>query len=163
MRGVPFAGVVLFGCSMAWGQQTPYYESFEDGVPAYFVPTRAESLSLSPWHSKEGKRSLRWEWSREEELVIHHGIGDVSRVGGLHCKASFAVWVYMEEPIADALLFEFREKEKVTGSFRFPLDFTGWRQARLFYDDFPVGRPTAKVDSIRIAAPSKVEKGTWSL
>ena len=151
---------VALACTMAWGQQDEYYESFEDGAPAYFKATRPESLSLSPWHSKHGKHSLRWDWSRGEELVIHHGIGDVSRVGGFRCRASFSVWVYMEEPISDALVLEFREGEKVTGFFRFPLDFTGWRQGRPLYLRFPSGKPTPEVDNIRIAAPTRVGKGT---
>jgi len=153
---------VLAACTMAWGQQGEYYESFEDGVPPYFTATRPESLRLSPWHSKQGSNSLRWDWAQSDELVIHHGIGDIARVGGLSSnnKASFAVWVYMEEPISYALVFEFREGDEVTGSFRFPLEFTGWRQGRPFYPDFPSGKPTAKVDNIRIVAPSQVEKGT---
>ncbi|MBM4083734.1 MAG: hypothetical protein FJ272_03005, partial [Planctomycetes bacterium] len=146
--------------AMACGQE-PEYESFEDGVPAYFAATRVESLSISPWHSKQGKNSLRWDWRQGEELAIRHGIGDLSRKGGIgkSNRPSFAVWVYMEEPIPDALVFEFREGEKVTGAFRFPLEFTGWRQGRPFYHDFPSGKPTAKVDNIRIAAPSAVAKG----
>ncbi len=151
---------VLAACTMASGQQGEYYESFEDGVPPYFAATRAESLSISPWHSKQGSNSLRWDWSKGEQLVIHHGIGDVARVGGFRCRACFAVWVYMEEPISDALVFEFREGEEVTGSFRFPLEFTGWRQGRPYYHAFPDGKPTTEVDNIRIVAPSQVAKGT---
>jgi len=150
---------VLLACPLAWCQQGEYYESFEDGAPAHFAATRAESLSISPWHSKHGKNSLRWDWSKREELVIHHGIGDVARRGGFGCRASFSVWVYAEKPIPDALVFEFREGEEVTGFFRFPLEFTGWRQARPFYHRFPNGKPTAEVDNIRIAAPSQVAKG----
>ncbi len=66
----------------------------------------------------------------------------------------------MEEPIADALVFEFREGEEVTGAFRFPLNFTGWRQGRLYYHQFPDGKPTSEVDNIRIVAPSQVARGT---
>ena len=65
----------------------------------------------------------------------------------------------MEKPIAGALVFEFREGEKVTGSFPFPLQFTGWRQARVFYDEFPNGKPTSKVDNIRVSAPRDVASG----
>ncbi len=150
---------LLLGCGSAWGQQAEY-ESFEEGVPAHFAATRAGSLSISPWHSKQGKSSLRWDWSKGEELVIRHGIGDVGRRGGYRCKASFSVWVYMEQPAAGALVFEFREGEKTTGSFRFPLEFAGWRQARPFYDEFPSGKPTPAVDNIRIVAPDGVAQGT---
>ncbi len=153
---------VLPACSVVWGQQSEY-ESFEEGVPAYFAATRAESLSISPWHSKQGQSSLRWDWRGGEELVIHHGIGDVARRGGHNCRASFSVWVYMEESIADALVLEFREGDEVTGWFRFPLGFTGWRQGRPFYHDFPNGSPTADVDNLRIAAPTAVAEGTLFL
>lgn len=148
-------------CAAAWGEQAEY-ESFEDGVPAYFATTRAESLGLSPWHSKQGKNSLRWDWRQGEELVIRHGIGDLSRRGGIGRgdRPSFAVWVYVEQPMTGALVFEFREGTKVTGFFRFPLEFTGWRQGRPSYGDFPSGKVTAKVDNIRIAAPGSVAKGT---
>ena len=145
---------VLAAGAMVRGQQGQYYESFEDGVPSYFAATRAESLSASPRHSKQGRNSLRWDWSKDDELVIRHGIGDVARVGGHRCRASFSVWLYMEEPMSDALVFEFREGEKVAGFFRFPLEFTGWRQGRPYYYDFPHGKPMAEVDNIRIAAPS---------
>ena len=150
----------VVACTMASGQQGDYHESFEDGVPAHFAATRADSLSISPWHSKQGSNSLRWDWSKGDELVIEHGIGDVARGGGYRCRACFSVWLYMEEPISDALVFEFREGEKVTGSFRFPLEFTGWRQGRLYYHQFPDGAPTSEVDNIRIVAPSQVAKGT---
>ena len=160
-RAFVLSACMLSACAMAWGQQAEY-ESFEYGVPPYFAATRAASLSISPWHSKQGKNSLRWDWLQGEELLIRHGIGDVSRRGGLGNgnQAGFSVWVYMEQPIAGTLVFEFREGTKVTGSFRFPLEFTGWRQGRPLYGDFPSGKPTAKVDNIRIAAPTALAKGT---
>ncbi|MBI3945459.1 MAG: hypothetical protein HY321_06045 [Armatimonadetes bacterium] len=160
MSRVPFVACVLLGYGAAWAQGQTYCESFEEGVPAYFAAARAESLSASPRHSKQGEHSLRWDWSCGEALVIHRGIGDPARVGGYRCKAGFAVWAYMEAPVADALLFEFREGEKVVGSFRFPLAFTGWRQGRPLYGAFPAGKPTAQVDNIRIAAPTGVPRGT---
>jgi hypothetical protein len=149
---------------MAWGKEAEY-ESFEDRVPPYFVATRAASLSISPWHSKQGKNSLRWDWLQGEELVIRHGIGDVNRRGGLGNGrgASFSVWVYLEKPISDALTIEFRQGETVVGSFRVPLEFTGWRQGRPLYSTILRGVPPAKVDNIRIAAPTTVADGTLFL
>jgi chondroitin-sulfate-ABC endolyase/exolyase len=152
---------MLSACATARGQETGY-DSFEDGIPAYFTATRSESLSLGPWHAKQGKNSLRWDWRQGEEIVIRHGIGDVNRRGGLGKgqRACFTAWVYMEQPCAAALVFEFREGSKVTGSFRFPLEFTGWRQGRPMYSYFPSGKPTSQVDNIRIAAPTTATKGT---
>ena len=160
MGRVVFVVCTLLGSDAAWSQRVQY-ESFEDGVPACFISARPGCVSISPWHSKHGRNSLRWEWSEGENLIIRHGIGDVSRVGGFLCKASFVVWIYVEEPISGALVLEFREKEKTTGSFPFPLKFSGWRQARrVFYDEFPSGKPTAKVDNIRVCSPPNVAKGT---
>ena len=118
---------LLFGVGTAWAQPAADYESFEEGVPDHFKATRSQSLTISQRHSKQGTHSLRWDWLRGEELVIRHGIGDLTRTGGLgqRNRPSFAVWVYAEEPMPDALVFEFREGEEVTGSFRFPLAFTG--------------------------------------
>ena len=146
----------------AFQKQSALYESFEEGVPDYVMATRSGSLTLSQRHSKHGKNSLRWDWSNGEELIIWHGIGDLDRVGGIGraARPSFAVWVYVEEPVPDTLVFEFREGEKVTGSFRFPLEYTGWRQGRPFYHAFPSGKPTANVDNIRIVAPSETARGT---
>ncbi|MBU0611267.1 MAG: hypothetical protein KKI08_25535 [Armatimonadetes bacterium] len=153
---------VLIACVASQAQEGEYHESFEQGVPAYFTATRADSLSLSPRHSKQGKQSLRWDWRQGEALVIRHGIGDVTRQGGLgrNNRAGFAVWLYMEQPVDEALLFEFREGDKVTGSFRFPLQFTGWRQGRPYYQSFPTGQPTAAVDNIRVLAPTGTPQGT---
>jgi len=160
MSRTAFVLCLLLGCNMAWSQEARF-ESFERGVPAHFTAARAGRLSVSPWHSKHGKSALRWEWTNTEAaMVIKHGVGDVSRKGGFLCRASFVVWVYVEKPISGAVAFEFREGETVTGSFSFPLAFTGWRQARVFYDEFPTGKPTAKVDNIRVSAPLKVAKGT---
>ena len=151
---------VLAACARAWGEQGDYYESFENGVPPTFTATRSESLSLSPWHYKQGSHSLRWDWYGGEELLIRHGIGDVGRTNGTGARAGFSAWLYVEEAMSDALVFEFRQGEVVTGFFRFPLAFTGWRQARPHFQDFPHGQPTPEVDNIRIAAPSGAARGT---
>ncbi len=46
-RAFVLSACVLSACGTASGQDAGY-ESFEDGVPAYFVATRPESLSISP-------------------------------------------------------------------------------------------------------------------
>ncbi len=161
------ASILLAGCALAlsasaMGASLPdsYYESFENGVPSYFKAARPDSLSVSPWHYKHGTNSLRWDWQPGEALVIRRGIGDPARTGGFLCRASFVVWVYMEAPATNSLVFSFRAGNTVTGSFRFPLQFTGWRQARLHYDRFPDGRPTEEVDNIRLAASDPATRGT---
>jgi chondroitin-sulfate-ABC endolyase/exolyase len=152
--------LLLAPCTTMLGQQSGYFESFENGIPAHFTASRGDSLSLSSWHYKHGENSLRWDWQTGDELVIRHGIGAPARRGEFSARASFSVWLYMEEPMQGELLFEFREGETVTGSFRFPLQFTGWRQGRPFYHAFPSGQPTSEVDNIRIVAPTDTPQGT---
>src|SRR3954467_11185795 len=104
MRKIITAMVLLLGAGAA-NAQPPGYESFENGMPAYITTPRAGSLSVSPWHSKHGKNSLRWEWLKGDEVLIRHGLGDVSRTGGFLNKAAFALWLYLEKPLPGALLF----------------------------------------------------------
>jgi chondroitin-sulfate-ABC endolyase/exolyase len=155
--GVTF---VVATCTTVLGQEAGYYDSFEQGIPNYFVASRADSLSVSPEHYKHGVSSLRWDWQAGEELVIRHGIGDLTRRSGMGARPCFSVWLYMEEPMAGELIFEFREGDTATGSFRFPLQFTGWRQGRPYYHAFPHGQPTPEVDNIRIMAPADIPQGT---
>jgi len=158
--GFAVIAFLLVARKRAWAEQGSYYDSFEDGIPDYFSATRKESLSLCTRHYKQGRNSLRWDWLKGEGLVVRHGIGDVSRTGGFGSKAGFSLWLYMEAPSPDALVFEFREGETVTGFFRFPLSFTGWRQARPHYSKFPHGNPTSSVDNIRISAIDESASGT---
>ncbi len=151
---------VMPACAADPGRPDNGYESFENGVPGFFSATRPESLGISPWHYRHGTNSLRWDWVKGDELVIRRGIGDPARAGGFLSRAAFAVCVYMEKPVSDALVFSFRQGDTITGSFRFPLEFTGWRQARIHYDRFTDGRPTAAVDNIRISAAGAAPRGT---
>ncbi len=139
----------------------PMYESFEAGVPAEWVATRADSLSRSDAHSKHGAQLLRWDWRAGEEIAVAHGIGDVTRKGGYggYHKAAFAIWLYCEEPTEGAVELRFEAGGQPGGSFRFPLGFTGWRRAVLHYrwrGEFD-GTVPADTDTIRIIAPQAGE------
>lgn len=146
----------VFALSAACSRAAPDRdtESFEQGVPAHYTVDRPESLSLVPWPVRHGTNALRWDWKPGEALTIRRGIGDPARTGGFLNRAAFALCVYAEKPVPGDLLFSFLEGDRHTGSFRFPLSFSGWRQARLFYDAFPEGRPTAEVDRIQVSAPT---------
>ncbi len=135
------------------------YESFEAGVPSHITGSRKNALRVTSSHSKHGGNALHWEWRGGDSLRIQQGIGNLAREGGFLNRPAFGVWVYLEEPLAGSLVFQFREGERVTGSFRFPLQFSGWRVARLHYHEFPEGQPTSKVDNIRICAPNEVPQG----
>ena len=152
--------LVAFACACRFARRLGDKRSMSvRGWGAGLLRDDAGEPGLSPGTVSRA-RSLRWDW-RQGELVIRHGIGDTSHRGGIGRRPpSFAMWVYVEQPIPSATVFEFREGTKVTGFFRFPLEFTGWRQGRPSYGDFPSGKVTAKVDNIRIAAPGSVAKGT---
>ncbi len=133
-------------------------ESFENGLPEYAKASRPEGISVSRHHYKSGKKSLQWNYKKNDTIRFNHGIGNIYRTGGYggtYGKATFAVWVYCEKPQHGALKFEFRTGNKVSGSFDFPLNFTGWQRAALRYSWKPMfdGKVSPATDNILIIAP----------
>ncbi|HCA47932.1 MAG TPA: hypothetical protein DEP45_11455, partial [Armatimonadetes bacterium] len=154
-------GLVMLLAAGAVSAQEPMYESFEAGVPAEWLATRPDSLSISDAHFKHGAQSLRWDWRAGEEIAVSHGIGDVRRTGGYggYHKAAFAIWLYCEEPSQGAVEVRFEAPGAEPGLFRFPLGFAGWRRAVLHYrwDNEFEGTVPENTDTIRIAAPGAGE------
>ncbi len=156
------SGALLIAALPAFAQDT-LCESFEAGVPGYWQASRPGSLSVSRAHAKHGAYSLRWDWQAGETLRVAHGIGDPGRVGGYggaYSKATFGIWVYCETPMEGALRLEIRAGESPGGYFEFPLDFTGWRRAHLWFGRDFEGRVPANADTIVISAPEAPERGT---
>lgn len=162
--------LVLFGLAVATSYAAPLpepalYDSFETGVPTSWVASRPGSLQVSDRHSKHGTHSLRWDWQAGDTLGIAQTLGDLGRVGGYggyYSKATFGLWLYCEQPVADKLVVQFRTGETVGGWFEFPLNFTGWRRAHLKYrsgNDFQ-GQVAPTTDNLRLMAPATVPAGT---
>ena len=103
---------------------------------------------------------MQWNYKKHDTIRFNHSIGNIYRTGGYggtYGKATFAVWVYCEKPQKGALKFEFRTGNKVSGSFDFPLNFTGWQRAALRYSWKSMfdGKVSPTTDNILITAPEK--------
>ncbi|HRU07677.1 MAG TPA: chondroitinase family polysaccharide lyase, partial [Candidatus Brocadiia bacterium] len=158
-RTIPlYALASVLAATLALAAQQPLYDSFESGVPASWRPSRPGALSVSDRHAKAGRFSLQWDWRAGDSIAVRQTLGDIFRQGGYggsYAKATFGVWLYLEQPAPGEITFEFREAAKPPASFRFPLNFTGWRRAHLRYtwqSQFQ-GKVSPRTDHIRLLAP----------
>ncbi|MGI5819508.1 MAG: chondroitinase family polysaccharide lyase [Armatimonadota bacterium] len=168
-------GLVLCG-GPAVAQDGPLFDSFDEGVPGNWVPSRDGMLSTSDLHYKHGTQSLRWDFQPGDTIHVDADLGDVGRYGGYggtYSKATFGVWLYCREPMEGSLRFDFRTDDETDAWFEFPLDFSGWRRAHLKYTIAPhqnlaggpndiefVGRVRPATNTIAISAPAGVDAGT---
>jgi chondroitin-sulfate-ABC endolyase/exolyase len=164
-------GTVVAGSAVFWaaamsavaGQSK--FESFENGLPSYANVSRPSGIRVSPYHYKNGKKSLRWDFKSGDYIRFKHGIGNIRRTGGYggtYGKATFGVWVYCDKPLKGALKFDFCKGSQVTGWFEFPLNFKGWQRADLRYSWRPQfrGKVSPDTDNIVIHAPKDISGGT---
>ncbi len=82
---------------------------------------------MSSTYYKEGKKSLQWDFSPNEQLEI---LLDKPFVLDEEKEKSFGIqlWIYNEQPGQDSLRFEFLSKNgEVSYRFAFKLVSAGWR------------------------------------
>lgn len=114
------------------------------------------TLSLSTVHYKSGKESIKWNWKTGSILEIN----DSSFAGAIKDERScFVIWIYNERPIKDQLIFNFGKQNRVSCSFTFNLDFTGWRTAWVMYNRDMKGKPVTGMQWLRVKAPATVKAG----
>jgi len=109
----------------------------ENRIPANWN-TSGGTLSLSDAHYKVGKQSIRWDWQGKASILIGDSCFANAAADDHSC---FAVWIYNEMPINDALIFNFEANQKTACSFRFNLNFSGWRTAWVMYHRDMQGKP----------------------
>ena len=132
-------------------------------MPGWFAAARPESLTVSSRHSKQGNRSLRWDWRQGEALVIRHGIGDVDRRGGLgnNNRARLRrVGPTRSNPSPTPWCSSSATAPEWPAPFGFPSSSPAGVRGVPIYASFLSGKPAARVDNIRIAAPRTVSRGT---
>lgn len=141
-------------------------DSFEKGVPPHIKLQGNGKLGISPWHYKHGKQSLQWDWRQGDYIRINNSLGNLNARGGYGKDyiASFGIWIYMTKPLADFLVFEFREGNSKSAKFKVSLNFKGWQPVYVNYKNFsgPIkfSRPvSSRTDNILIKAPAKFKQG----
>lgn len=89
----------------------PAILSFEDAIAPATV-SRGAALSLSDTHYKHGTHSLCYTWHKQETyLSIRQPIAyeQTKTVNTDNSVYSFVFWMYLEQPLQDSVLFEFRK------------------------------------------------------
>jgi chondroitin-sulfate-ABC endolyase/exolyase len=141
-------------------------DSFEAGVPKHFSLTGAGKLLTTPWHYKDGKQSLEWNWRSGDIIKIDNSLGNLNARGGYGNSfiATFGIWVYMPKPLDDVLRFEFRKGKKSGATFEISLNFKGWQRVYVNYNNPDgyikfSGKVDPQADNILIMAPAKQRQG----
>ncbi|GKX29745.1 chondroitin sulfate ABC exolyase [Vallitalea longa] len=136
--------------------------TFESGIPEELQADSSSKMTLSEKHHKGGYRSLEWNYEKGSQMVLSTPIGfqAFDESSGSNKLDTFAFWVYNEKPVDDEILIEFGRGDDIDCSFTFGLNFSGWRTAWVSYERDMQGKPREDMDTMRIKAPSNVEKGT---
>lgn len=139
----------------------PLILSFEGGADG-FVAGKGSKIAISAEHYKHGGKSLCWKWSHAgasiqiETPIAYERVKTVNTDNSLY---SFVFWLYMEQPIAGKMRFEFLKQGRVCCYFDYGLDYHGWSGAWLAFRRDMEGCPEEGMDGLRITAPAEVEKG----
>ena len=135
--------------------------SFETIDNNQWEVTKGNSIELSEAHYKHGKQSLQWSWKKPGSITLNHSIGFEAFDPESEDKSipSFAVWVYNEKPVDDALTFVFGTDDTDNCQFSFGLNYKGWRAAWVSFERDMQGVPLSSMNKMRIQGPASLKKG----
>ena len=153
--------LLLFLFFTAWGQtkaQVVTNErmlSFEKPELPASISTTDSRISLSDLHYKDGKNSMKWDFSSRGVLSIKQNLGFEKKdpTGADTYLSAFIVWIYNEQPQAKTIEFQFLKDGRVCTSFPFGINFKGWRSAWVCYERDMQGVPEEGMNELRIVAP----------
>jgi chondroitin-sulfate-ABC endolyase/exolyase len=135
--------------------------SFESLNKKQWTLSKGQKLSISDGHYKHGEKSLKWNWSNTGSITLNSPIGFQPFNPESEDKSipSFAVWVYNETPVDDYASFVFGTDATDNCSFRFKLNFKGWRAAWVAFERDMEGTPVTTMNRLRIESPKSVTSG----
>lgn len=133
---------------------------FENGVPKTFT-TDGGSLEVKKLHAKDGKNSLKWNYTKGSKLTVKEKIEFKPFIANNLDQSidTFVVWVYNEKPVDDTVTFQFGRGEHVDSWFKMNLNFTGWRTAWVSFERDMEGTPHPHMNRMTIVAP-EAESGS---
>lgn len=152
------SGVAIIALSMLFTSvKAQVKDIIENAIPISWQ-AKSGKLQLSDKHFKTGKQSLKWDWkkSNAEITVTDTAFQSVAKDN----RSTFVIWIYNEKPNTDHLIFEFKKGSQTASSFKFNLNFMGWRTAWVMYHRDMEGKPIDMMNKMVIHAPKTVKKGT---
>lgn len=141
----------------------PPYEGFEGAaVPPQWRADESADLSISDTCFKNGRRSLRWQWRRQQSVLTFRRDGAFAR-GAEDAHVCFYLWVYNPTPGGHRLRFEIGAGRKPQSTFDFGLRYKGWRVLYFSYRRNLSPPPRPDADTLRIISPPGVPEGVLYL
>ncbi|GHH97865.1 chondroitinase family polysaccharide lyase [Neobacillus kokaensis] len=128
---------------------------FENGVPKTFVAENGGTVETAGRHFKDGRQSLKWDYTNGSKLMVKEKIRFKPFVPNNQDQSirTFVVWVYNEKPVDDTATFQFGRGNKVDSWFKMNLNFSGWRTAWVSFERDMEGTPHPDMNRMTIVAP----------
>ena len=143
---------------------------FEGNVPSFMRVNGRGTLALSSEKFKDGKTSVRFDWSGPAQLMLSN-FGDMEaamKVDG----GGMILWIYNPVELNEPLLFKFHDwNGQEICHFNFNMTFTGWRTIWMKFEDMlgPDGKHigytrlsdrNVAVSRMTMSIPASVPEGT---
>lgn len=151
-----FLGIIVASTSISLAQ-IKVKDLLESTIPTTWNAQNGK-LKLSDKHYKLGQQSLQWDWKKSDAKITVNDTAFQSIAKD--DRSTFVIWIYNEKPNTDHLLFEFQKDNQTASSFKFNLNFSGWRTAWVMYHRDMDGKPIDGMNKMTIYAPKSAKKGT---
>ncbi len=172
LLGVPFAVLIQMvnGAEAPFEIRKPDFKTYtfeEKVVPVDFRAGPGSKLTLSKEYSKNGAKSLRWDWNTEGAWIEFHNEEAFRHLTGespdpivyewvTFCElSSFSSWLFCPEKVGGYLRFQLGDSK-----FYLNLNFTGWTKNELQYGRDLAMFPKPGTATLRITAPRGISRGT---
>ena len=145
----------------------PTHINFDGDQLAPGISAVQSKISLDTSKFIWSKKSLRWDWKSRSSITFKRPIPWVERSSArkankhpMPVENCFVVWIYNKKPnVKGELRFSFGKGNKEVCSFKFKLNFSGWRTAWVSYDRDMDGAPQEALDYVKIEAPKTKSTG----
>lgn len=122
--------IALLNCYLLSSQSY----TFEDSLPEVFEYPDNGMISLTTEKSKEGQRSLLWEWNGQSTLRMTDSRNLILANNGFNNRGGVTFWIYNEKKRDTPLHIRLvDENQNVCYQFYFNLQFTGWKACWMAY------------------------------
>ena len=150
-------GLLNSGYAQVRGGSPTDYWNLDNGVPENWY---GEGLTCTTKRYKVGRGAIQWNWRKathievKKPLNINNSFSLKDGKGGLMC------WIYNTEAADDHIRIEFGSNNEVAYSFKYYMDFTGWRACWVRFSEMDKVKDVASLDFMRINAPNTKDTGT---
>lgn len=133
-----------------------YMYFFEQGVSKSIDTSSSQLLTLNSEHYKDGKNSLEWSFDPNSQLSFKQDIRYENEENEAR-PYTFMAWIYNDIKTDEYLTFNFQTDDSINTSFKYHLNFKGWRGISVPFQDMD-GSAVEGMNKLVINAPSSQGK-----